>query len=230
MGATLELVVQVSFFSLIYLSGIHTVAGWTLSQVVLLNAVSGLVATVEHFLFGANIGRIPKLVRSGDLDRILLLPVNTQLFLSLRRMSPQHLISGLINIPLMAWALAQLDVEVNVVMAVLLFAAGVIVSYSLSFIPAIMAFWVTNTFALQQIVGDLKSYQNYPMEVFGRQVRVLLMTVFPIAIIANFPTLGLISYDQPRLLLISVTVSLAFFLLTRVLFGQALRRYTSAGG
>ena len=94
-GSVGELLVQVLFFSLIYLAGATSIGGWSVAEVILLQAMTGIVASIELFLFGANIGQIPRLIRTGRLDKALLLPINTQLLLSVTRYRQNGLLADL---------------------------------------------------------------------------------------------------------------------------------------
>lgn len=232
-GSVGELLVQVLFFSLIYLAGATSIGGWSVAEVILLQAMTGIVASIELFLFGANIGQIPRLIRTGRLDKALLLPINTQLLLSCYTLSPEWLISGLVNVPLLVWAVRQLEIKMTLGLWLhtsLLVFVGVTVSYALSFIPATLAFWKENIFSVQALVSEVVNFRNYPISIFPAKYHWLIMHVFPIALISNFPTLAITSQLTAYQSGVAVVTALALLALTRIIFHKGLARYTSPGG
>lgn len=233
LGSIAELLVQVLFFSLIYLSGATSIGGWSAPEVILLQAMTGIVTSIELFLFGANIGQVPKTIRSGKLDQVLLLPVDAQLFLSLHTLSPEWLVSGLINIPLLVWAIGELGVQMAIglwLQVLLLIGIGVIIAYTLSFLPALLAFRQENVFSVQALVADIAGFRNYPISIFPAKYHWFFIHVFPVALIANFPTLAITSQVTVCQTVGAFITALVLFLLTRIIFRQGLAHYTSPGG
>ena len=74
---------QLSFIGVLYL---HTdnIGTWTKWQVVMLIGVSHLIQQVYQAFFLVNCTNLSELVRTGKLDFLLLLPVNTRFVVSLR--------------------------------------------------------------------------------------------------------------------------------------------------
>src|SRR5215831_11623392 len=75
---------QLSFISVLYLHTDH-IGTWTKWQVVLLVGTSNLIQQIFHAFFLVNCTNLSELVRTGKLDFLLLLPVNTRFIISLRQ-------------------------------------------------------------------------------------------------------------------------------------------------
>src|SRR5262245_13831194 len=75
---------QLSFISVLYL---HTdnIGSWTKWQVVLLIGASHFIQQIFQAFFLINCTNLSELVRSGKLDFLLMLPVNTRFIISLRQ-------------------------------------------------------------------------------------------------------------------------------------------------
>src|ERR1700739_3542965 len=75
---------QLSFFGVIYLHTDH-IGTWTSWEVVLLVGASHFIQQIFQAFFLVNCTQLSELVRTGKLDFLLLLPVNTRFILSLRQ-------------------------------------------------------------------------------------------------------------------------------------------------
>src|SRR3954470_8396486 len=74
---------QLAFFNVIY-SHTDSIAGWTRWEVVLLVGASHFIQQLFQAFFLTNCVNLSELVRTGKLDFMLLLPVNTRFLVSLR--------------------------------------------------------------------------------------------------------------------------------------------------
>src|SRR6266403_5058797 len=75
---------QLSFFGVIYLHT-DTIATWTKWEVVLLIGASQFIQQIFQAFFLINCAQLSELIRTGRLDFLLLLPVNTRFVVSLRQ-------------------------------------------------------------------------------------------------------------------------------------------------
>src|SRR5712671_3641224 len=74
---------QLSFIAVIYLHTDH-IASWTKWQVVMLIGASHFIQQIYQAFFLVNCTNLSELVRTGKLDFLMLLPVNTRFVVSLR--------------------------------------------------------------------------------------------------------------------------------------------------
>src|SRR5256714_10955951 len=75
---------QLTFISVLYLHTDH-IGSWTKWQVVMLIGASHFIQQIYQAFFLVNCTNLSELVRSGKLDFLLLLPVNTRFVVSLRQ-------------------------------------------------------------------------------------------------------------------------------------------------
>src|ERR1035438_2547088 len=76
---------QLSFIGVLYLHTEH-IGTWTKWEVVLLIGASHFIQQIFQAFFLINCTNLSELVRTGKLDFLLLLPVNTRFIVSLRQM------------------------------------------------------------------------------------------------------------------------------------------------
>src|SRR5258708_22027181 len=99
---------QLSFFGVIYLHT-DTIATWTKWQVVLLIGASQFIQQIFQAFFLINCTQLSELIRTGRLDFMLLLPVNTRFIISLRHVDLGGFVNGVSAFAVMAYALRHFD-------------------------------------------------------------------------------------------------------------------------
>src|SRR5580658_7725441 len=83
---------QLCFVGVVYLHTDH-IATWTKWQVVLLVGASHFIQQIFQSFFLVNCTNLSEMVRTGKLDFLLLLPVNTRFIISLRQVD----LGGFVN-------------------------------------------------------------------------------------------------------------------------------------
>src|SRR5512143_3825034 len=98
---------QLCFISVLYL---HTdsIGSWTKWQVVMLVGASHFIQQIFQAFFLVNCANLSELVRTGKLDFLLMLPVNTRFVVSLRQVDLGGFVNAASAVAVMAYALRQL--------------------------------------------------------------------------------------------------------------------------
>src|SRR4051794_24160416 len=134
---------QLSFISVLYL---HTesIGTWTKWQVVMLIGASHFIQQIFQAFFLVNCTNLSELVRTGKLDFLLLLPVNTRFVVSLRQVDLGAFVNAVSALGVMIYAASKLSLVPTFLQAagfLLLCLAGVLIHYSLMFLLASISFW-----------------------------------------------------------------------------------------
>src|SRR6266849_2086905 len=97
---------QLSLIGVLYL---HTdnIGSWTKWQVVLLIGASHFIQQLYQAFFLINCTNLSELIRTGKLDFLLLLPVNTRFVVSLRQVDLGAFVNALSAVAVMAYAAHQ---------------------------------------------------------------------------------------------------------------------------
>src|SRR5436190_23426723 len=98
---------QLTFISVLYL---HTdeIGTWTKWQVVMLVGASHFIQQIFQAFFLINCTNLSELVRTGKLDFLLVLPVNTRFVVSLRQVDLGAFVNATSALGVMAYAAAKL--------------------------------------------------------------------------------------------------------------------------
>src|SRR6516165_3018591 len=134
---------QLSFIGVLYL---HTdnIGTWTKWQVVMLVGASHFIQQIYQAFFLINCTNLSELVRTGKLDFLMLLPVNTRFVVSLRQVDLGAFVNATLALAVIVFAARQLHVTPSLIQVVGFFVlclAGIIIHYSLMFLLATISFY-----------------------------------------------------------------------------------------
>jgi ABC-2 type transport system permease protein len=222
---------QLTSINVIYL---HTdsIAGWSKWHVVLLMGASHLIQQAFQAFFLINCTNLSELVRTGKLDFLLLLPVNTRFIVSLRQVDLGAFVNGATAIAVMVYAAWQLQLQPTAAQLVgfgLLGVAGVVIHYSLMFLLATISFWTVQAQGIVWVYYNLFNVARLPDAAFRGFFRVLFTFAIPMLLVANVPVKVLSDrLGSPWEMVLLGAMSLLCFGLSEAGWRFSVRRYTSA--
>ncbi len=223
---------QIVFFSIIF-GNVDRIGDWTKWEVVLLIGTHQMIAQLFQAFFFVNIANIPELVRTGKLDSVLVLPIDSQFAVSTKQFGLDSIVNAMLGAVVVGVSLSKLGVVPSPLSLALYLAAvcfGIAVHYSIMLGLAGASFWIVRAQGLVYGYFNFLNIARYPDAIFPRLFRLIFGWIIPVVIIANIPARLLIkSLGQPWLLMLHlVTASTIIFLLSRVFWKFALRHYSSA--
>jgi ABC-2 type transport system permease protein len=212
---------------------VDKIGDWSKWEVVLLIGTHQLIAQIFQAFFYVNVANLPELVRTGKLDFMLLLPVDSQFAVSTRQFGMDNLVNAFVGVCIVVFSLAKLQVVPGAVQVALYFIAislGVAVHYSIMFFLSTMSFWIVRAQGLIYGYYNLFNIARYPDTIFHGAFKIIFSWVIPVIIVANVPARILARADGSLLLLLLQLGAAALFVSagTRVFWRFALRRYSSA--
>src|SRR5580704_17570579 len=101
---------QLSFVSVVF-SQTRTIGSWTAWQVVLLTGASNFIQQIYQAFFLVNCTNLSELIRTGKMDFLLLLPVNTRFIVSLRQVDLGAFINAIFGLCVMLYAAGRLHLH-----------------------------------------------------------------------------------------------------------------------
>src|SRR5205809_6898692 len=108
---------QLSFIGVLYLHTEH-IGTWTKWQVVMLIGGSHFIQQIFQAFFLINCTNLSELIRTGKLDFLLLLPVNTRFVVSLRQVDLGAFINAGFAVAVMAYAARQMHLAPGLVQVI----------------------------------------------------------------------------------------------------------------
>src|SRR5205809_1685148 len=223
---------QIVFFSIIF-GNVDRIGDWTKWEVVLLIGTHQIIAQLFQAFFFVNVANIPYLGRTGKLDSLLVLPVDSQFAVSTKQFGLDSVINAIVGAAVVGVSLLKLAIIPSPTAILLYLTAlcfGIAVHYSIMLSLAAVSFWIVRAQGLVYGYFNFLNIARYPDVIFPRLFRVIFGWVIPVVIIANIPARLLIkSFGQPVPLMVHLVVaSTVVFWLSPVFRQFTLQHYSSA--
>lgn len=222
---------QLVFISVIYL---HTeqIGTWTKWEVVMLMGAAHFIQQIFTALFLNNCAGLSELVRTGRLDFLLLLPVNTRFLLSFRQVDLGAFVNAASAVVVMAYAARRLGLVPSIAQVagfLALVAAGVLIHYSLMFLLATVSFWTVRAQGIVWGYYNLFNLARLPDEAFRGAFKVVFTFVLPMLLVTNVPVRLLVGkLESPSAMVLLLGMAGACFLASEWAWRGSVKRYTSA--
>ncbi len=233
---------QITLFEIVY-RNVDTINDWTRPQYFAFMATGMLINSIIEALFMPNCANFSEMIRTGNLDFVLVKPIDTQFLISCEKMELAMVNQSLLALGLLTYSLIQIGEPVSVmqVAAYLGFiVVGVFFFYSLMIAMASTSIWLTRNQGLYDFWFYITVFARYPRSIYNGvdaqrlefceilqgtftfAIPILLVVTVPARVIAK----GLTEWHYPVIGLVSSTVGLV---LSRMLFQWSLRSYRSSG-
>jgi ABC-2 type transport system permease protein len=217
----------------VFFSQTRQLGGWDFWEVVVLlgvfNALTGLIEAVLR----PGIGDLASQVRNGSLDLVLIKPVDPLGFVSFRHLDIWRFTDVVFGLLLAAYALFRLGRVPSVLQIaaflMTLVSAGVVV-YAIWVLLMSMAFWFVSVENLSVLFDSIYESARYPVSAYPGALRFVFVYLLPIAWTTTIPASSLTGRIGPGTAIAAVGVAAFAMLVTRLVWGAALRRYTGASG
>ena len=231
----LWLFILLAFYRVVF-SKTSVVADWTEPQYLFFVgcyfALNGLLET----LFLENCNEFANLVRSGDLDFLLLKPVDEQFLVSCRRVDWSTFPNVLMGLGVMLLALWQMQWQPDpgrLVAFGAMFGCGVLLSYSFMIVLTAVSVWLVRNQSLMEMWWLFSSLARYPREIFSRvgwaePIGFFFTFLLPILLVVNVPAQAMVRVLDWRLVAFTLAATVGGLASSRWFFLKALRSYRSA--
>ena len=222
---------QLCFVSVVF-SQTTTVGTWTQWQMVLLVGASNFIQQVYQAFFLVNCTNLSELVRTGKMDFLLLLPVNTRFIVSLRQVDLGAFINALFAVAVMVYAAGRLHLHPTLAQLAgfsALCVVGILIHYSLMFMLAAISFWTVRAQGIVWGYYNLFNIARMPDDAFRGAFKAVFTFALPVLLVSNVPTRTLantLNSYWPLLALLGLGVVWA--LISEWFWKLSVRRYTSA--
>lgn len=223
---------QLVFVEVLF-SHVDRIGDWSKWEVVLLIGTHQIISQLFQALFFINIAHIPELVRTGKMDFLLMLPVDSQFAVSVKQFGLDSVVNAMIGVAFVIFSLWKLGVVPTIGQVGLYLVAigfGVAVHYCIMLMLAAMSFWIVRADGLIQGYFSLFNIGRYPDVIYTGLFKFFFSWVIPIIVVANVPAKILARASESPLtgMLQLVLVAAILVMAVRMLWRVALRNYGSA--
>ncbi len=216
--------------SLFYSDG-STLGGWSWNESLIVLGFYTLLDAIMASFLQPNLTRIVRHVQNGTLDFVLLKPIDSQLWLSLRIISPWGFPSFVLGLLLIFYGLYLGNIYLNLVnlaIATLMFISSALILYSIWFLVATTSIWFVKIWNATEVLRSILVAGRYPVDAYPITLRFVFTFLFPIAFLTSVPAQAILGTSSFLWFILALLISASFFMLSRRFWLYALTYYTSA--
>jgi ABC-2 type transport system permease protein len=220
----------VAFFVFVLYRNTDSVAGWERGPAFVLAGTAFLVSAVCYFLFPSLI-ELPEQFRRGTLDFVLTKPVDSQFWVSARRIELSDIGSCAGSAGMVAFGLSNAAVRPTAaewLAYATCVVAGVAILYSLRLALMTLGVWFVRVDNIWVLEESAMQVARNPVDIFSKPVRVFLTVVVPLALFATVPARQLVGPAHPGDVGLAAAWAVAALFLSRRFWVTAMRSYASA--
>lgn len=228
-GSLISFLINILFINIVF-SYTKSFNGWDKSGVLIIYACAKIVTSLFITFFHRGVGFLSEYVRLGNLDLLLMKPISSQFYVSLRLTKPFELSGCLFGLYLFYYVYVTSNLKYNIVdFAALIISliCGLLIFYSIYYLVATLSIWFVNFYSLSSVYHVLSAPLSFPTNIYGSSVSFLISYVVPLTFIVTTPVEIFLQHNY-FLIIIEVIVSVILLLLTALFWNYALKRYSSA--
>jgi len=229
--------VQILLFELIYRQ-VPKINDWSRDEYFGFMATGMLINSIVEACFMPNCARFSELIRTGDLDFVLLKPIDTQFLVSLEKLELAMFSQVVFSLSLLGYSIIHSGRVVTVstvCLYVALVLAAVTFFYSLMLGLAATSIFFGRNQGLLDFWFYVTIFARYPSSIYsgspsGEVVRFVFSYVVPILLVVTVPARVLLSktLEPSGIGLLTIAAGVLSFFISRFVFHWALGHYRSA--
>lgn len=223
---------QIVFIEVVF-AYVGVIGGWSKWEVVLLIGTHQLIGQLFQAFFYMNLANLPELIRTGRMDFMLLLPVDTQFVVSLKQFGMDNVVNALIGagaVVFSLWKLSIIPTAAQILLYIVAVCCGILIHYGIMLVFAASSFWMIRSQGLIYGYYSLFNIGRYPDTIYRGAFKLVFSWMVPVIIVANIPSRLLIhAAENPWPIMIQLVTATLFIIgATRLMWNAALRHYSSA--
>ena len=209
------------------------IAGWSFGEALVVTGFFTLMGGIMEGAINPSLGIVVEHIRKGTLDLVLVKPADAQFLMSTQRFLPWRMVAVPASLVIFGFAFGELGRAPSlgeIGASLVLLAAGVLILYSLWILVISAAFYVVRVDNLTVLLSSIFDAARWPASVFRGVLAVVFTFVIPLALMTTYPAEALLGRLDGGRLVLALGGAVVFAFIARLVWLQALRRYTSAGG
>ena len=212
----------------------ESIGNWTASDVSFLFATNAIIENVLFMPFAFyGLLSLPQLINTGNLDLILIKPVNPVFYISTKQFDLGTLVGGAISAVMYiiaAWPSLQGAVTAgNILVYIYMIINGTLIMHSLYLSIQCLAFRFIRIDAFSSMFWSIHGLaKRAPGSVYPLVLQMILTFFIPVLIVVYFPAGFVLNKLGIREVAASTVVTILFFILSRYIWRVSVKKYGSA--
>jgi len=228
--AILSLIGSIFLLSIFFQNN-GSIGGWEFKQALIIQGIYTVLNGITNTWFNPNLTEIVKHVREGSLDFVLLKPVDSQFYISLRKISPSGFLEIMLGFCLLLFCIRINQINLNLSflsLCLITIICSISILYSLWFFISTTTIWFVKTWNATEVLRSFLYIGRFPLNSFSLSLRIFFSVFIPIAFITTIPSEVFLGLAQLWKILLEVVIALIFLFTSRQFWLYALKFYSSA--
>ena len=228
--ASLSLIGSIFLLS-IFFQNTEDLGGWNFDQALIIQGIYTILNGITNTWFNPNLTEIVKHIREGTLDFVLLKPIDSQFYISLKKFNPSGILEIILGVILLIYCIKINEISINIIFLILCLitiGCSICILYSLWFFISTTTIWFVKTWNATEVLRSFLYIGRFPLNSFSFSLRMFFSIFIPIAFITTIPSEVFLSLAQIWKILLEIVIALIFLFSSRRFWLFALKYYSSA--
>ena len=207
------------------------IGGWEFEQALIIQGIYTILNGITNTWFNPNLSEIVKHIREGTLDFVLLKPIDSQFFISLKKINPSGFLEIMLGFCLLLYCIRINQINLNLIFLTLFLitiVCSICILYSLWFFISTTTIWFVKTWNATEVLRSFLYIGRFPLNSFSFSLRIFFSVFIPIAFITTIPAEVFLGLSESWKIFVEVIVAIIFLFSSRKFWLYALKFYTSA--
>jgi len=228
--AILSLVGSVFLLSIFFQNN-NQIGGWKFEEALIIQGIYTILNGITNTWFNPNLTEIVKHIREGTLDFVLLKPIDSQFFISLKKIAPSGFLEIMLGFCLLLYCAIINEININLsflIFCLITLTCSICVLYSLWFFISTTTIWFVKTWNATEVLRSFLYIGRFPLTSFSYSLRIFFSIFIPIAFITSIPSKVFLGNSSIWEIILEILVCGIFLISSRKFWFFALKFYTSA--
>jgi ABC-2 type transport system permease protein len=228
--AILSLIGSIFLLSIFFQNN-FSIGGWEFKQALIIQGIYTILNGITNTWFNPNLTEIVKHIREGTLDFVLLKPIDSQFYISLKKITPSGVLEIMLGSCLLLYCIKINQININLLFMTLCFITiicSICILYSLWFFISTTTIWFVKTWNATEVLRSFLYIGRFPLNSFSLSLRIFFSIFIPIAFITTIPSEVFLGLSKLWEILLEIIVAIVFLFFSRRFWLFALKFYTSA--
>jgi len=228
--AILSLIGSIFLLSIFFKSS-ESIGGWSFEQALIIQGIYTILNGITNTWLNPNLTEIVKHIREGTLDFVLIKPIDSQFYISLKKIAPSGFLEIILGFCLLCYCVVINQININFEFFLLCFTTlfcSIVILYSLWFLISTTTIWFVKTWNATEVLRSFLYIGRFPLNSFSFSLRIFFSIFIPIAFITTIPSEVFLGLAEIWEIFLEIIVSSIFLIFSRRFWLFALKYYTSA--
>ena len=219
------------FLLSIFFQNSNKIGGWGFEQALIIQGIYTILNGITNTWFSPNLTEIIKYIREGTLDFVLIKPIDSQFWISFKKISSFGFIEIILGFLVIIYCINLNDIQLDFSLTILLLVTlicSISILYSLWFLISTTTIWFVKTWNATEVLRSFLYVGRFPLDSFSFSLKIFFSTIVPVTFITTIPSEVILGISSFWKIILEILIAFIFLTASRKFWEFALRFYTSA--